>query len=116
MPHVAAVVLAAGASRRMRGTDKLLEPVGGRPVLRAVAEAALASRAAEVVVVLPPGAAARRAALAGIGGANGGGGGLGGGDVGLATRGPRGGRRSGRTRLSCCSPTCRRWARPISTG
>ena len=36
-------------------------------MLRAVAEAALASRAAEVVVVLPPGAAARRAALAGTG-------------------------------------------------
>ena len=65
-PRVAAIVLAAGAARRMRGRDKLLEPVGGRPVLRAVAEAALASRADEVVVVLPPGAPARRAALAGL--------------------------------------------------
>jgi molybdenum cofactor cytidylyltransferase len=64
---VAAVVLAAGAARRMRGRDKLLEPVGGRPALRAVAEAARASRADEVVVVLPPGAEARRAALAGVG-------------------------------------------------
>ena len=43
-PRVAAIVLAAGAARRMRGRDKLLEPVGGRPVLRAVAEAARASR------------------------------------------------------------------------
>ncbi|MFO1143461.1 MAG: nucleotidyltransferase family protein [Amaricoccus sp.] len=66
MPHVAAIVLAAGAGRRMRGSDKLLEPVAGRPVLRAVAEAALASRAAEVVVVLPRGATARRAALGGL--------------------------------------------------
>jgi molybdenum cofactor cytidylyltransferase len=66
-PRVAAVVLAAGAARRMRGTDKLMEPVDGRPVLRAVAEAAKSSRADEVVVVLPPGAAARRAALEGLG-------------------------------------------------
>jgi molybdenum cofactor cytidylyltransferase len=63
---VAAIVLAAGASRRMRGADKLLEPVGGQPVLRAVAAAALASRAAATLVVLPPDAVARRAALAGL--------------------------------------------------
>jgi molybdenum cofactor cytidylyltransferase len=65
-PRVAAIVLAAGAARRMRGRDKLLEPVAGRPVLRAVAEAARASRADDVVVVLPPGAGARRAALHGL--------------------------------------------------
>ena len=65
-PHVAALVLAAGASRRMRGRDKLLEAVGGRPVLAAVAAAALASHADEVVVLLPPGAEARRTALAGL--------------------------------------------------
>ncbi len=62
-PRVAAVVLAAGAARRMRGADKLMEEVDGRPVLRAVAEAALASRADETVVVLPPDTPARRAAL-----------------------------------------------------
>ena len=65
-PRVAALVLAAGASRRMRGRDKLLEEVGGRPALRVVAEAALASRADPVVVVLPPDAPARAAALAGL--------------------------------------------------
>ena len=65
-PRVAAIVLAAGAARRMRGRDKLLEPVDGRPALRAVAEAALASRADEVVVVLPPEA---RGAAGGAGGA-----------------------------------------------
>jgi molybdenum cofactor cytidylyltransferase len=50
----------------MRGRDKLLEQVGGRPALRAAAEAALASRADEVVVVLPPDATARREALVGL--------------------------------------------------
>lgn len=64
--RVAAIVLAAGASRRMRGRDKLMEPIAGRAILRHVAEAALASRAAEVVVVLPPDAPARRAALDGL--------------------------------------------------
>lgn len=67
-PRVAALVLAAGAARRMRGRDKLLEEIApGQPVLRAVAEAALASRADEVLVVLPPDAAARREALTGLG-------------------------------------------------
>jgi molybdenum cofactor cytidylyltransferase len=66
-PRVAAIVLGAGAGTRMRGRDKLLEPVDGRPVLRLAAEAALASRADEVVVVLQPGDEERRAALAGLG-------------------------------------------------
>ncbi|HVH02082.1 MAG TPA: nucleotidyltransferase family protein [Amaricoccus sp.] len=51
----------------MRGRDKLLEPVDGRPVLRAVDEAALASRTAPVVVVLPPDAPGRAETLAGLG-------------------------------------------------
>ena len=63
-PRVSALLLAAGAARRMRGRDKLLEPLqDGRPVLRHAAEAALASQAAEVVVVLPPNAETRRATL-----------------------------------------------------
>jgi molybdenum cofactor cytidylyltransferase len=66
-PRVAAIVLAAGASRRMRGRDKLLEPVAGAPVLRRVAEAARASAADEAVAVIPPGDGARRAALEGTG-------------------------------------------------
>lgn len=65
-PRVAAIILAAGAGRRMRGRDKLLEPVAGRPAVRAVAEAAGASRADEVIVVLQPGATDRRAALDGL--------------------------------------------------
>lgn len=59
------LLLAAGGSRRMRGRDKLLEPVDGRPLLRRQAEAAL-STGAPVIVALPPGDTARRAALDGL--------------------------------------------------
>ena len=82
-PRVAAIVLAAGAARRMRGRDKLLEPVGGRPVLRVVAEAARASR---VDAGAGGGAAGRAGAAGGARRARrrgGRGAGLGGGDGGL---------------------------------
>lgn len=65
MGGAAILLLAAGASRRMRGADKLLEPLGGEPLLRERARAALAT-GAPVVVTLPPGAMERRAALAGL--------------------------------------------------
>ena len=61
-PVVHILVLAAGASSRMRGADKLLQPVKGRPILRLVAETALGT-GAPVLVTLPPAAAARRAAV-----------------------------------------------------
>ncbi|MEN3048378.1 MAG: nucleotidyltransferase family protein [Candidatus Caldarchaeales archaeon] len=48
----AAVVLAAGPSSRMRGGLKLVEEVGGRSLVRRVAEAALGSRCRPVVIVL----------------------------------------------------------------
>lgn len=64
-PTVHILVLAAGASSRMRGRDKLLQPVKGRPILRAVAETALAT-AAPVLVALPPAAEARRSTIAGL--------------------------------------------------
>jgi molybdenum cofactor cytidylyltransferase len=55
LPRIAAVILAAGNSSRMRAVDqsinKLLQPLGDRPMVRHVAEAALASAASDVVVV-----------------------------------------------------------------
>lgn len=47
----ALILLAAGDSRRM-GRPKQLLPIGGKPLLRHVAEAALASPATPVIVVL----------------------------------------------------------------
>ncbi|HXW48254.1 MAG TPA: molybdopterin-binding/glycosyltransferase family 2 protein [Xanthobacteraceae bacterium] len=47
----AGVVLAAGRSSRMGGPNKLLEDIGGRPLVRIVAEEVLASHARPVVVV-----------------------------------------------------------------
>lgn len=54
---------AAGRSSRMRGADKLLEPVKGQPILRRVAETALAADLGPVIVGLPPKDRARRKAL-----------------------------------------------------
>ncbi len=64
---VSALVPAAGESRRMGGRDKLLEPVGGQPLLRRVVETLAASDADEVVVVLPPDPGARADAITGTG-------------------------------------------------
>lgn len=47
------LLLAAGQSRRMRGRDKLLAPVDGQPLLRRMAERALAARLGPVLVALP---------------------------------------------------------------
>lgn len=49
--RVAALVLAAGSSRRMGGANKLLQEVGGIAMLRRVVNAALASRCTSVLVV-----------------------------------------------------------------
>lgn len=61
--RIAILLLAAGASRRMRGRDKLLEEAGGKPLLRRVADTAWASSASEVIVVLGARAEARRDTL-----------------------------------------------------
>jgi len=66
MTGVLILIPAAGASRRMRGRDKLMEPVGGLPLLRRVADAAVAT-GLPVLVTLPEGDTARRAALDGAG-------------------------------------------------
>jgi molybdenum cofactor cytidylyltransferase len=59
------LILAAGASSRMRGADKLLEPVAGQPMLRHIAAVALRT-GCPVTVTLPPDQAAREAALDGM--------------------------------------------------
>lgn len=59
------LILAAGAATRMRGGDKLLEPVAGQPQLARIAGAALAT-GAPVRVALPPDRPARNAALIGL--------------------------------------------------
>jgi molybdenum cofactor cytidylyltransferase len=63
-PRIGAVVLAAGQSRRM-GTNKLLLPVAGVPMVAHVVDALLAAPVRPVVVVLGHEGAAVRAALAG---------------------------------------------------
>lgn len=62
----AAIVLAAGRSTRMGAANKLLEEVAGRPMVRHVAEAALASRTDPVMVVTGHEAERVRAALDGL--------------------------------------------------
>lgn len=66
-PKVAAVVLAAGRATRFGG-DKLTTPVGGIPMVRRAAEAAMASQASPVIVVTGHDEAGVRAALAGLDG------------------------------------------------
>jgi molybdenum cofactor cytidylyltransferase len=46
------IVLAAGKSTRMRGRNKLLIKIKGKPMIRRVAETALKSKVDEVIVVL----------------------------------------------------------------
>jgi CTP:molybdopterin cytidylyltransferase MocA len=61
----AILLLAAGASRRMGGRDKLVEPIDGQPLLRRSALAALGT-GAPVICTLPPDRPLRRAALTGL--------------------------------------------------
>jgi CTP:molybdopterin cytidylyltransferase MocA len=62
---VALLVLAAGASSRMGGRDKLLEQVDGHPLLRHVCEIASAT-GYPTTVTLPPEAAQREHTLTGL--------------------------------------------------
>jgi len=64
MLRVAAVVLAAGSSRRMGGRNKLLLPFGDAPLVRHVVTTILQSQANPVLVVLGHEAEAIRATLA----------------------------------------------------
>ncbi|MBK5959173.1 4-diphosphocytidyl-2C-methyl-D-erythritol kinase [Rhodoplanes elegans] len=68
-PHgtkIAAVVLAAGRSTRMGGPNKLLAEIGGRPLVRIVVDAVLASQAGPIVVVTGHQRDRVRAALANL--------------------------------------------------
>ena len=65
-PRVAAIVLAAGQSRRMGARNKLLAELEGRPMVRRVVEAALGTGAAPVIVVTGHEAEAVTAALSGL--------------------------------------------------
>jgi molybdenum cofactor cytidylyltransferase len=63
---IAGVVLAAGRSSRMGGPNKLLAEIGGKPLVRIVTDAVLASRARPVVVVTGHQRERVEAALAGL--------------------------------------------------
>ena len=64
--RVSAVVLAAGASRRMGRVNKLLAEIDGVPMIYRAVETALRSNAAEVVVVSGHQADPLRRALSGL--------------------------------------------------
>lgn len=65
MPDLTILIPAAGASSRMRGQDKLLEPVDGEPILRR--QARLALTLAPVIVTLRDPDPSRQSALQGLG-------------------------------------------------
>ena len=62
-PRIAAVILAAGQSRRMGKRNKLLIPVDGKPMVTQVADCLLSSQAAPLAVVTGHDYAAVEAAL-----------------------------------------------------
>ena len=64
-PQIAAVVLAAGKSTRM-GTNKLLKPIKGKPMIRQTVETVLQSRASPVIIVTGHDASRIREALEGL--------------------------------------------------
>lgn len=66
VPEIAAILLAAGQSRRMGTRNKLLEEISGKPMIRHVAEAATGVGFCEVVVVTGHEEADVRAALDGL--------------------------------------------------
>jgi len=51
-PRIAALLLAAGQSRRMGGPNKLLAEIDGRPMVARVAQRLLSSHARPIVAVL----------------------------------------------------------------
>ncbi|MFD2739396.1 NTP transferase domain-containing protein [Sulfitobacter aestuarii] len=66
METLPVIILAAGRAQRMRGADKLLEPVAGEPLLRRQARLARALTSGPVIVALPAPPHPRHEVLAGI--------------------------------------------------
>lgn len=66
MTEIPVLILAAGVARRMRGIDKLLEPVDGVALIRRQALVARAATRAPVLVALPPAPHPRYGALEGV--------------------------------------------------
>ena len=66
VPDLPIIILAAGQSSRMRGTDKLLEIVDDKPLIRRQAELALAATSGPVLVALPVAPHPRYKALKGL--------------------------------------------------
>jgi molybdenum cofactor cytidylyltransferase len=64
-PAIAAVVLAAGQSRRMGQVNKLLAEIGGQPMVTRVVDAALASKSTSVYVIVGHEGEKVRSAVAG---------------------------------------------------
>jgi len=60
------VILAAGASSRMGGVDKLMQQVDGRPLIRRQADLACAVTSGTVLIALPPPPHPRYQALSGV--------------------------------------------------
>ena len=65
-PVIEGLLLAAGSSRRMGAANKLLADIGGRPMVRRIAEAMATSRLDRVTVVLGHEAEAVAGALEGL--------------------------------------------------
>ena len=66
LPRIAAIVLAAGRSTRMRGPNKLMADIEGAPLVRRVAESVAGAGLAETVVVTGHEHEKIEAALAGL--------------------------------------------------
>lgn len=66
LPRIAAIVLAAGRSTRMRGPNKLMADIDGAPLVRRVAEAVTGAGLAETIVVAGHEHEKVEAALAGL--------------------------------------------------
>ncbi len=64
-PRIAAIILAAGQSRRMAGRHKLLADIGSQPMIAKIVDEACASDVSDVIVVTGHNAQGVREALAG---------------------------------------------------